>query len=148
MKKRELKNVIEGLKALKLPKFEDKAMRTCLFKTFMKLLGENKKYESEIEDLKTVFLSANKEDQEKVQELQNKLNTELDRVKQAEIAKEINAHTDYLDAVKALNEKFDALGNEEVEVEKIDAEKFAEEFQKQEYELSVFENLYPLLEVK
>ena len=148
MKKREIKSVIEGLKAVKIAKLEDKAMRTSVFKTFMKLLGEQKKFESEFEDMKTVFLSSHKEEQDKVQELQNKLNTEVDRVKQAEIAKEINSHKDYLDAVKALNEKVEALGNEEVEVEKLDAEKFTEELQKQECELSTIENLYPLLEVK
>ena len=148
MKKREIKQTIEGLKAVKIAKLEDKAMRTSVFKTFMKLLGEQKKFESEFEDMKTVFLSSHKEEQDKVQELQNKLNTEVDRVKQAEIAKEINSHKDYLDAVKALNEKVEALGNEEVEVEKLDAEKFTEELQKQECELSTIENLYPLLEVK
>lgn len=144
MKKREIKGVIDGLKQVKIAKLEDKAMRTAVFKTFMKLLGEQKKFESDFEDMKTVFLSANKEEQDKVQELQNKLNTEVDRVKQSEIAKEINSHKDYLEAVKQLNEKVEALGNEEVETEKIDMDKFMEELQKQDYELSTVEAVYPL----
>lgn len=145
IKKKEIKSVIEGLKAVKIAKLEDKAMRASVFKTFMKLLSLNKEFESQFDDLKTVFLSAHKEEQDKVQELQNKLNTEIDRVKQAEIAKEINSHKDYLDAVKELNEKVEALGNETVEIEKLDAEKFSEELQKQECELATIENLFPLI---
>lgn len=148
MKKREIKSVIEGLKAVKIAKLEDKELRTKVFKIFMKLLGEQKKFESEFEDMKTVFLSANKEEQDKVTELQNKLNTELDRAKQAEIAREINSHKDYLEAVKQLNEKVETLGNEDIKIEKIDVEKFCEEFEKQDYELSVLENIYPLLDTK
>lgn len=144
MKKREIKSVIEGLKAVKIAKLEDKAMRTSVFKTFMKLLGLQKQYESDFEDMRTVFLSAHKGEQEKVADLQQKLNMESDRAKQVELAKEINSHADYLAAVKELNEKVEALGNEEVEVEAMDAEKFTDELQKQECELSVFEQVYPL----
>lgn len=145
MKKREIKSVIEGLKAVKIAKLEDKAMRTSVFKTFMKLLGLQKQYESDFEDMRTVFLSAHKGEQEKVADLQQKLNMESDRAKQVELAKEINSHADYLAAVKELNEKVEALGNEEVEVEALDAEKFTDELQKQECDLSVIEQVYPLL---
>ena len=145
MKKREIKSVIEGLKAVKIAKLEDKAMRTSLFKTFMKLLGLQKQYESDFEDMRTVFLSAHKGEQEKVADLQQKLNIESDRAKQVELAKEINSHADYLAAVKEMNEKVEALGNDEVEVEALDAEKFTDELQKQECDLSVIEQVYPLL---
>lgn len=148
MKKREIKSVIEGLKQVKIAKIEDKSIRTAVFQNFMKLLGEQKKYESKFEDMKTAFLSAHKDEQDKVQDLQNKLNTEIDRVKQAEIAKEINSHTDYLDAVKKLNEKAEALGNQDVKIEGIDADKFCEELQKQECELATIEALYPMFEFK
>ena len=145
VKKRELKPISEGLKAVKIAKLEDKSMRNSVFKIFMKVLGELKKYDSEFEDLKTVFLSAYKGEQDKVMELQNKLNTETDRSKQAEIAREINSHTDYLNAVKELNEKAEALGNEEVKFETFDSEKFIEELQKQECELETIERLFPLI---
>lgn len=145
MKKREIKSVIEGLKAVKIAKLEDKAMRTSVFKTFMKLLGLQKQYESDFEDMRTVFLSAHKGEQEKVADLQQKLNMESDRAKQVELAKEINSHADYLAAVKELNEKVEALGNEEVEVEALDAEKFTDELQKQECELETIERLFPLI---
>ena len=145
MKKREIKSVIEGLKAVKIAKLEDKAMRTSVFKTFMKLLGLQKQYESDFEDMRTVFLSAHKGEQEKVADLQQKLNMESDRAKQMELAKEINSHADYLAAVKELNEKVEALGNEEVEVEALDAEKFTDELQKQECELETIERLFPLI---
>jgi hypothetical protein len=98
MKKREIKSVIEGLKAVKIAKLEDKAMRTSVFKTFMRLLGLQKQYESDFEDMRTVFLSAHKGEQEKVADLQQKLNMESDRAKQVELAKEINSHADYLAA--------------------------------------------------
>ena len=145
MKKREIKSVIEGLKAVKIAKLEDKAMRTSVFKTFMKLLGLQKQYESDFEDMRTVFLSAHKGEQEKVADLQQKLNMESDRAKQVELAKEINSHADYLAAVKELNEKVEALGNEEVEAEALDAEKFTDELQKQECELETIERLFPLI---
>jgi hypothetical protein len=145
MKKSEIKSVIEGLKAVKIAKLEDKAMRTSVFKTFMKLLGLQKQYESDFEDMRTVFLSAHKGEQEKVADLQQKLNMESDRAKQIELAKEINSHADYLAAVKELNEKVEALGNEEVEVEALDADKFTDELQKQECELETIERLFPLI---
>lgn len=145
MKKREIKSVIEGLKAVKIAKLEDKAMRTSVFKTFMKLLGLQKQYESDFEDMRTVFLSAHKGEQEKVADLQQKLNMETDRAKQVELAKEISTHADYLAAVKELNEKAEDLGNEEVEVEALDAEKFTDELQKQECELETIERLFPLI---
>lgn len=145
MKKKEIKSVIEGLKTVKIAKLEDKAMRTSVFKTFMKLLGLQKQYEADFEDMRTVFLSAHKDEQEKVASLQQKLSTETDRAKQVELAKEINSHKDYLSAVKELNEKVEDLGNEEVEIEVLDAEKFTEELQKQECELETIERLFPLI---
>jgi hypothetical protein len=120
-------------------------MRTSVFKTFMKLLCLQKQYESDFEDMRTVFLSAHKGEQEKVADLQQKLNMESDRAKQVELAKEINSHADYLAAVKELNEKVEALGNEEVEVETLDADKFTDELQKQECELETIERLFPLI---
>lgn len=144
MRKKEIKSVIEGLKQVKIAKLEDKGIRTSVFKVFMKLLGEQKAFEGKFEDMKTVFLSAHKDEQDKVTALQQELNTETDRVKAAEIAKKINSHKDYLEAVKELNDKVEALGNEEVEIESIDMDKFMEEYQKQDYELSTVEAIYPL----
>lgn len=148
MKKREIKNVIDGLKKVKIAKLEDKALRTVVFKVFMKLLGEQRKFEEKFEDLKTVFLSTHKEEQGKVASLQQQLDIETDRVKAAEIAREINSHKDYRDALKALNEKIEALGNEEIKIESIDMDKFMEEYQKQDMELSTIEEIYPLFNIK
>lgn len=145
MKKKEIKSVIEGIKKIKLGKLEEKSISTALFKDFMKLCGEQRALEASQKDLQELFLEKHKEEQETVSRLQSDFNLESNAQRRMELAREINSHTEYLDAVKELNDKMEALANEEVEVEYIDGEKFGEAFQKQsDWDISVIEEIYPL----
>lgn len=144
MKKREIKQVLEALRVVKMPKIEDKGLRNKLIRVHLKLLSDFRKYDEELEDARVVFLSAYKEDREEVTRLQDLLQTEQDRAKQMEIAARISSYTEYLAAVRELNEKAEALGREPVQVEALDLESFVTEFEKQGYDLAVIEQLYPL----
>ena len=144
MKKREIKQVLEALRVVKMPKIEDKGLRNKLIRVHLKLLSDFRKYDEELEDARVVFLSAYKEDREEVTRLQDLLQTEQDRAKQMEIAAQISSYTEYLAAVRELNEKAEALGREPVQVEALDLESFVTEFEKQGYDLAVIEQRYPL----
>ena len=140
-----MKSVISGIKKVKLNKLEDKSLSTALFKNFMRLCAEQRAYEAQQKDLQELFMSENQEESEAIGKLQNELNMEQDANRRVELVKEINSHTQYLEAVKAFNEKFEALGKDEVKVELIDAEKFGEAYQKQEdFDVSVVEEICPL----
>lgn len=144
MKKREMKAALEAMKAVRVPKIENKQLRNRFIEVHLKLLGEEKKYESEMEDAHIVFLSAYAEEQEKVVKLQEELRVERNRAKQEAIAAEIAAHADYLDAVKEFNKRAEEMGREVVEIEPIDMAEFIEEYGKQGYDPSVVEGLFPL----
>jgi len=148
IRKREIQPIINGIKKVKLNKLEDRGLSTALFKNFMLLCGKQREYEAERKDLQDLFLEKFKDEQNAVGRLQGDFNLEVDGKKRIELAKEINSHKEYLDAVKSLNEKIESLGNEEVEVEHIDAEKFGEAYQKQDdFDVSVVEEIYPLFKV-
>lgn len=144
MKKKETKAILGALKRVNLSKIEDKELYDKIIKDHLTLIGVQRKYEEDYDDLYTVFLSAHKADQERVQELQEKIRTEADTKKAFEYAQEINSKDDYQKAVKAFNAKVETLGNEEVEIDKIDMEKFVEEYKKQDYDMGVIEAIYPL----
>ena len=73
------------------------------------------------------------------------LRTEDDPKEQRAISRDIDSHKDYMDAVKALNEKLVKLYEEPVEgLTRIDRVRFSEEIQKQDFKMSWFESLYPM----
>lgn len=144
MKKKEIKTALEALKTIKMPKIEDKELRNGIISDHFKLLGEQKKYEVDIENLRTAHLGAFEDEQREIQELNQELQTELDRVKQVELAKKINSHKEYAKAVVDFSKAVEDLGNEEVEIKGIPHEKFMEEIQKQDFELGLIEALYPM----
>lgn len=144
IKKREIKATLEAMKAIRVPKIKDKALRNQFITIHLKLLGEEKKYEAEIEDAQIVFLSSYGDEQAEVSRLQESLRGEMDRQRQAEIIKEIESHAEYLEAVKAFNERAAEMGRAVVEVEAIDMAAFMEEYEEQGYDPGVVEGLYPL----
>ena len=148
MKKREIRQALDALKNIKMPKIEDKVLRNKLIRIHLKLLAEFKKYDSDLEDARIVFLSAYKEEADEVGKLQNKLQTEYDRIRQAELAEKIAAHSDYLEAVKAVNDKADAMGREEIELEPVSLDDFLPEYEKQGYDPAIIEGLYPIFSIE
>lgn len=148
MKKHEIKAALEALKKIKMPKLDDKDLRNTIIKNHLYLLGQQKKYEQDIEDMRTAHLGPYDEETQKVQELQQKLQVETDRVKAKEIADEINSYKEFFEAVAAFNKAADEKGKEEVEITLISADKFTEEYMKQDYDCSVVEALYPMFDIE
>lgn len=145
MKKSEIKAALDALKEIKMPKIEDKELRNALINNHFALIDAGRKVDATAEDARKVFLEAYKEEQEKIEALQQKLRTEDDPKEQRAISREIDSHKDYMDAVKALNEKLVKLYEEPVEgLTRIDRVRFSEEIQKQDFKMSWFESLYPM----
>ena len=147
MKKREIRPALDALKTIKMPLIEDKELRNLIIRDHFQLLGEQKRYSSDFEDARTATLSGYEKDQEEVVKLDAQLRGETDAEKQKAIIAEIEKHKGYLDAVKMFNETAAKMGEEEVEIEHIDADKFIAEYQKQDYDMGVVEALYPLFKV-
>jgi len=147
MKKRELRKVLDALRVVKMTKIENKDLRNKIIGVHLQLLAQFKKYDADLEDARIVFLSAFGEEQEVVAKLQEQLRVEPDRSRQAELAKQIAEHSDYLDAVKAANDKADALGREEITIEPISLDDFIAEYEKQGYDPAVVEGLFPLFTI-
>lgn len=144
MKRREIRPALDALRTVKMTQIEDKELRNRVISDHLKLLGEQRKFDSEVDDLRTVFLDSYKKEQDIVQRLNERLRAEKDLARQKDLAGEINQHSKYLDAVKEYNERIDELGNIEIEIEPIDMEKFIAEYQKQDYDMGVVEALYPM----
>ena len=147
MKKRELRKVLDALRVVKMTKIENKDLRNKIIGVHLQLLAQFKKYDADLEDARIVFLSAFGEEQEVVSKLQEQLRVEPDRSRQAELAKQIAEHADYLDAVKAANDKADAMGREEITIEPISLDDFIAEYEKQGYDPAVVEGLFPLFTI-
>lgn len=144
MKKKDMKQVLDALKTIKLPKFEDKELRNAIIKDHFKLLGENKKYEEAIDNLRTAHLGALADEQKKVNELREELRTVTKAERAGEILKEIREYQGYLDAEADFIKDFNELAEEEVEITPIDSEKFLDEIQKQDFDLGLIEAIYPM----
>ena len=144
MKKREIKPALNALRTVKMPKIEDKDLRNALIKNHLFLLGQGKKYDAAIEDLRVAHLGPYDAELKEVQEMQNQLNQETDAAKKKELVEKINSHTDLLEAINGFNKAINDLDNEEVDVPSIDGEKFAEEYGKQDYDANVVEALFPM----
>ena len=144
MKKRELRLVLDAFKRIKMPKIEDKALRNKMITCHLALIKELKKYEAELEDFRVVHLGAFDDELAAYQELQNKINIEMNPEKRAELLEKLESHKDLRDAIQAYNKAVADAGQKDVEVEKIDAAAFVAEYQKQDYDASVVEALSPL----
>ena len=98
-----------------------------------------------MEDKRTVFLAAYKDEETEMGEIQQKLQISQDPVEVRELSAQILSHKDYRAAARAFNEEVETLGREEVPgLKKIDREKFMAEIEKQDFKLSWVEALYPL----
>jgi hypothetical protein len=145
MKKREMGDALIAMRSVKVQRLENKDLRAQFIRVHLKLLEEQKKYDIEMEDRKIVFLAAWGEEQSKVIKLEAMMKAEPDPAKKREIALEIETHRDYLDAVKGFNDTAAEMGREEVEVETFDRADFIADYEKQGYDPSVVEGLFPLL---
>ena len=146
MKKAEISNVLSALKKVRMPKISDKEVRNALIKNHLFLLGQGKKYDEEIEKLRTVHLGSYEKELAEVQELQFKMQQEQDAEKKQKMVEEINSHTDLLQAINSFNKAVYDLGEEKIEISKINGEKFAEEYGEQDYDPAVVEALYVMFE--
>ena len=144
MKKKEIKPALNALKTIKMPRIEDRDLRNAIIKNHLFLLGQGKKFDAAVEDLRSVHIGPYDQELQEVQAMQNQLNQETDAGKRKELVEKINSHTDLLEAINAFNKAVMDLENEEVEVSLIDGEKFAEEYGKQDYDANVVEALFPM----
>lgn len=144
MKKKEMSGALGALKTIKMSKIEDKELRNAIIRNHFKLLGENKKYEADIEDLRTAHLGALADEQKKVNELREEIRTVTKAERAGEILKEIKSYQGYLDAEADFIKAFNELGEKEVELTPIDSEKFLDEIQKQDFDLGLIEAIYPM----
>lgn len=145
MQKKEIRAALDALKEIKMPKIEDKALRNDLIANHFALLDAGKKHDAAVEDKRTVFLAAYKDEEAEVGEIQQKLQITQDPVESRALAEQFLSHKDYRFATRAFTDEVDALGKEEVPgLKKIDREKFMAEIEKQDFKLSWVEALYPL----
>ena len=99
-----------------------------------------------VEDKRTVFTEAYKEEAQAVQDLQNKFNETEDQEERKAINKEILAHKDYLKAINDFNDEVNKLYAEEITgLKPIDHEKFLSETEKMDnFKLTWIEAMYPM----
>jgi hypothetical protein len=146
MKKKEIRSFLDAVKTIKMTLIEDKVLRNKLINIHIKFLSEQKKYIQDFENAKIAFLASWEDEENEVQKLQARLQRESDRSTRSQIAAEIESHSEYMEAVREFKKMAEAMGNEEVEVERIDPKKFVEEYQKQDYNGNVIEALYPIFD--
>lgn len=146
MKKSEINAALAALKEIKMPKIEDKDLRNDLIENHFTLLDAGRKVDAAVADKRTVYTEAFKEDEQKIEELQQKLNETDDREEQRALIKQINSFDARNKAVKQFNEEAAKLYAEEVTgLKPINREKFMEEIKKMDnMKLSWVEALYPL----
>lgn len=145
MLKREIRPACEALKKIRMPKLSNKDVRNTLIKNHLFLLGQARKFDQAVQDLRTAHLGPFDEKLQEINEKQVQLNSETDEKKRKELIDEINSHTDVLDAINAFNKAVVDLENEEVEIEKIDGNAFVEDYgQLDDYDSAVVEALFPM----
>ena len=142
-----MSGALGALKTIKMSKINDKSLKKTIIDDHFKLLGENKKYEEAIDNLRTAHLGALADEQKKVNELREELRTVTKAERAGEILKEIREYKGYLDAEADFIKDFNELAEEEVEITPIDSEKFLEEIQEQDFELGLIEALYPMFNI-
>lgn len=144
MKKKEVARALAALKTLKMPQISDKELRNNIITTHFALLREQRRFEDAVADLETVHLAAFLEERRAVDALQRRLNTEQDRQRQIELAREINGHVELAKAYDAFNDAVRDLGNEDVDIKPIDHDRFVAAIDGQDYDLGLIESLFPL----
>lgn len=145
MKKSEIKRALDALKSVKIHSIEDKAFRNDLISDHIYLLGQQKAFESDINDLETVHLGAFEKEREEVGELQQQMQAEPDPAKQRELGAQVNAHKELIKAFGEYNKARYKLGQQEIEVPKpITADAFIKGMEGQDYDLSLIEAVFPM----
>lgn len=149
MQKSEIHAALESLRKIKMPKIEDKSLRNDLIKDHYKIYDVGLKYDKAVDREKEVILGSFKDDEQKIDDLRRELQAATPGEEQREIAKQLLGFKAYETAVKKFNDKVDELGKETIKgLVKIDREKFMDEIQKQDFDLSMVEGLYPLFELE
>ena len=144
MKKKQIRAALDALKTIKMPKIEDKALRNGIINDHYTLLKEWDRYERDAKILETVHLGPFEEELKEIGKLQQKLQTSTDRKEQLDLVQEINDHEDLIKATNVHKKAVEDLGEEEVEINGIDHDKFMEEIAKQDFNLGLIEALYPM----
>lgn len=146
MNKRDLQPALDALKTIKMPKIESKELRAALIRLHFALLGEWRKFTSGIEDLRTVYLGAYRDEIAEVAPLeQEMMNPATSDARKLEIAKVLRSHTDLQVAIKTFNAECEKLAGCPVEVASIDSTAFLSMATEQGLELETIEKLYPIL---
>ena len=149
MKKNQIHAVLLALKTIRMPMIEDKDIRAALIKIHFFLLGQSKKLDADMDDIRAVHLGAYEDELRAVYELAARMVAESDQDKKNALYEEINGHTELLAAMNAFNKANTEKGEEAIELPcLINGEKFVEEYSnKQDYDPSVVEALYPLFDI-
>ena len=149
MKKSEIKPALDALKKIKMPKIEDKALRNDIIENHFVLLAAGKKFDADNEADQSVRLSGYDAEQQAIKDLQDKFNLAESDADRRDINRKMLSHKDYFKAVEDLNKSLTDRGKEAVEgLKPIDRVKFMEEIEKQEYDLGMIADLYPLFNIE
>lgn len=149
MKKNEIEPVLAAMKKVPVAKFKDANLKQGVVNTYMQLLSEKRKLQEKKEDLQTVFLDSNKEEQMEVARLYRKLIQEKDPKKREAIASEFEKHGACILAAENVAKEVKKIGEEEADITPIDGASFIEAYtEMEECDLSVIEALYPLFTKK
>lgn len=144
MKKHEITPALDALKNVKMNKIEDKSLKKALVDHYVTLVKEKRKLDDDLAALKQAHLSPYEQEQQKVSDLQAQLQTETDRSRQVELAREINSHKELFAAIRDFNKAAEELGKDEISLPGLPQEKFIEEMDKQGFELGLLDAVYPM----
>lgn len=148
MKKNQIHTVLLALKTIRMPMIEDKDIRAAIIKIHFFLLGQSKKLEADMNDIRAVHLGAYEDELRAVYELNARMVAASDQDKKNALYEEINGHTELLAAINAFGKANAEKEEEAIELPcLINGEKFVEEYGKQDYDPSVVEALYPLFDI-
>ena len=149
MKKKEINAALQVLKEIKMPKIEDKALRSVLIANHLVLLAAGRQVDQAIEDKKAVFTDAYDEDAKEIRKLQDKLFVAKTAEERKAIDDEIESHKDYIQAVDDMNKSIAELLNEDVDgIKSIDHEKFISAVENMDnFNLVWNEALYPMFDI-
>lgn len=142
MKKAEIRAVLGALKQIRMPKIEDKELRNAIIANHFDLFKIAKAVDADIEALRASLLAPYEDELREVDALQSRLHAEPEN--REILVAEINSHTELQKAVDEFNKAYEEMMGEEIELKPIDAEKFVEEYQKQDYDMTVVEALWPM----
>ena len=144
MKKHEITTALEALKPIRMNKIGDKKLKAALVSGYVTLVREKRKLDEDIAALKEAHLGNYAEEQETVGKLQQQLQTEADREKQAALIREINSHKELFAAITDFNKAIDDLGKEEIEIARLEQDKFIEEMDAQDWNLGLLDAVFPM----